>query len=78
MGTRARAPHVPQHLPRGHSSLIPVRGSQTVQGTSPSFLSTQPQGCCLPTVPSSPFCKYVKRKKANVGVSRSPSLRRDF
>lgn len=38
VGTRARAPHVPQHLPEGHSSLIPVcLGARLSREPAPLF-----------------------------------------
>lgn len=51
VGTRARAPHVPQHLPEGHSSLIPVCLGARLSREPAPFLYTQPQG-----YPSPPLC----------------------
>lgn len=65
LGTRARAPVYPSTCLRVTTPSYPyMSGSQTVQGTSPSFLYTRPQGYpCPPLYPAPPFCKYVKRKK---------------
>lgn len=67
---------MPQHLPEGHSSLIPVRlGARLSREPAPLFYILSHKATVNPTVPSSPFCKYVKRKKANVGVSHFPPPR---
>lgn len=59
-------------LPHTHRS-----GSQTIQGTSPSFLYTQPQGYPSPPLcPTPPFVSMWKGKNANVKIGWSPSLQK--
>lgn len=79
MGTRARAQRVPQHLPEGHSSLILIGlGARLSREPAPLFYILGHKATRSPTVPSSPFCKYVKRKNAKVGSAGALPSSRDF
>lgn len=63
VGTRARAPHVPQHLSEGHHSLIPVRlGARLSREPAPLFYIFSHKATPSPLCPPPLFCKYVKRK----------------
>lgn len=67
MGTRARAPHVPQHLSEGHHSLLPVcLGARLSREPAPLFYILGHKAALVPHCVQPPFCKYVKRKNGNV------------